>query len=238
MNAFRNRPVRIYTISSEAEPFGLESPLNLRMGTFWITGAFCLGLVCAGGAQAADFELTPAEAKRVEKNEIVIRASLDSGSRRGTVRAAMLIDAPPAVVFEMMTRCADALQYVPHLELCRVRARAADLSWELVEHEIDFGWYSPRVHYLFRADIVEDQSITFRQVTGDFKANYGIWEFEPAGAQRTLLRYRVYIDPPGYVPNWLARSTFKRELPKMLADLRRHCEAEQVQRMHASAYPR
>ena len=47
----------------------------------------------------------------------------------------------------------------------------------------------------------------------------------------------VYIDPPGYVPNWLARSTFKRELPQMLVDLRRHCEAEQVTRAQANAAP-
>jgi ribosome-associated toxin RatA of RatAB toxin-antitoxin module len=150
----------------------------------------------------------------------------------------MLIDAPPAVVFQMMTSCADALEYVPHLRLCRVRDRAADLTWELVEHEIDFGWYAPRVKYVFRADMVTDHSITFRQVSGDFKANHGIWEFEPMPGERTLLRYRVYMDPPGYIPNWLARSTFKRELPQMLTELRRHCEAEQLQRAQANASPR
>ena len=56
----------------------------------------------------------------------------------------------------------------------------------------------------------------------------------PRPADRTLLRYRVYMDPPGYVPNWLARSTFKRELPQMLVDLRRYCEAEQVLRAQAN----
>ena len=138
-----------------------------------------------------------------------------------------------------MTRCADAVRYVPHLRLCRVRERAADRSWALVEQEIDFGWYAPRLRYVFRADFVTDQSIAFRQVSGDFKANEGVWEFEPAGdGARTLLRYRVYIDPPGYVPNWLARSTFKRELPQMLADLRRFCEAEQVLRAQANTTPK
>ena len=203
----------------------------------WLAAGLALGLA-ASGAQAADFELTPAETTRVEKEEIVIRAALDSNARRGTVRAAMLIDAPPGVVFEMMTRCVDALKYVPHLKQCRVRERAADQSWELVEHEIDLGWYAPRIRYVLRADFVVDQSITFRQVSGDFKANQGLWELAPAASgTRTLLRYRVYLDPPGYVPTWLARSTFKRELPQMLADLRRHCEAEQALRVRASATP-
>ena len=193
----------------------------------------------AAEARAADFELSQAEMQRIEKDEIVIRATLDPSARRGTVRAAMLVDAPPAVVFETMTRCADAFKYVPHLRVCRFRERAADSSWALVEQEIDFGWYAPRLRYVFRADLVTDQSIAFKQVSGDFKANEGRWELEPAAdGERTLLRYRVYIDPPGYVPNWLARSTFKRELPQMLTDLRRFCEAEQVTRAQALAAPR
>ena len=151
----------------------------------------------------------------------------------------MLVDAPPAVVFEMMTRCAEAAEVcAAPSKLCRVRERSADKSWELVEHEIDLGWYAPRLKYVFRADFVADQSIAFRQVSGDFKANHGMWELEPADSgNRTLLRYRVYLDPPGYVPTWLARSTFKRELPQMLTDLRRYCEAEQALRVHASTTP-
>jgi ribosome-associated toxin RatA of RatAB toxin-antitoxin module len=213
--------------------------LCMRTPARWIAAAFGLGMTWAAGALAADFELTPAEKQRIEKHEVVIRAALDPGERRGTVRAAMLIDAPPDVVFQSMTSCEDAVQYVPHLRVCRVRERSADPSWELVEHEIDFGWYAPRVHYVFRADLVTNRSIVFHQVSGDFKANQGIWEFEPVGGgARTLLRYRVYMDPPAYVPNWLARSTFRRELPKMLKDLRRHCEAEQVLRAQATSSPR
>jgi uncharacterized membrane protein len=189
--------------------------------------------------RAADFELTAPEVHRVKKGEVVIRANLDTGARRGTVRAAMLINAPPAVVFESMTNCAGAVRYVPHLRLCRVREHDPNSTWALVEQEIDFGWYAPKLRYVFRADFVNGQSIAFHQVSGDFKANEGIWEYEPAeGGQRTLLRYRVYIDPPGYVPNWLARSTFKRELPQMLADLRRYCEAEQVLRVQANTLPK
>jgi uncharacterized membrane protein len=204
----------------------------------WLAAALAAGLACAGSVQAADFELTPAEMQRVEKGEVVFRTTLDPDSRGGTARAAMLVDAPPAVVFESMSRCADAARYVPHLRMCRVREQAPDSSWALIEQEIDFGWYAPRLRYVVRADFITDKSITFRQVSGDFKANEGIWEFEPAAnGERTLLRYRVYMDPPGFVPNWLARSTFKRELPQMLADLRRYCEAEQVLRTHANTSP-
>lgn len=182
--------------------------------------AFLLG---SAPGRAADFELTPAEHARLSQGETVIRADLDAAQRRGTVRAAMLIDAPAEVVFQAMSSCAEALRFVPHLRLCRVLP-GSDAGVRFVEHEVDFGWYAPRLRYVFRADLVPDRSIAFRQVSGDFKANQGVWEFEPDG-ERTLLRYRVQIDPPAYVPNWLARATFHRELPRMLADLKRHCEA-------------
>ena len=195
-----------------------------------------LGLCCVPTAPAAEFTLTPDEARRVAARQVVIRANLDASQRRGTVRAAVRIEAPPAVVFQMMIRCADALQYVPHLQKCRVRDQAPDESWLLVEHEIDFGWYAPRVNCVFRAELATDRSIAFRQVSGDFKANEGAWELEPtADGATTLLLYRAYIDPPGFVPNWLARSTFRRELPQMLTQLRQRCEAEQTLRAEADA---
>jgi len=197
-----------------------------------VMASFLLGLP----APASDFVLTPEETARVNRGETVIRASLDASQRRGTVRAAMLINAPPDVVFQAMTNCDDAMKYVPHLRACRELPQSAGVDSRLVEHEIDFGWYAPRLSYVFRADFVPDRSITFRQVRGDFKANRGVWEFEPAGL-RTLLRYEVEIDPPGYVPNWLARSSFKRELPRMLAQLRQHCESEQRDRTHANIFP-
>src|SRR4051812_25187601 len=196
--------------------------------------AFICVLALVGQVRAGDFGLTPAETAKLDARGVVIRANLDSAQRRGTVRAAVRIEAPPEVVFRQMTRCEDALQYVPHMRQCRVQDRAADGSWQLVEHEIDFGWYAPRISYVFRADLVAGRSIAFHQVSGDFKANEGRWDLEPsADGAHTLLLYRAYIDPPGYIPNWLARSTYRRELPQMLADLRHRCEAEQVLRAQA-----
>lgn len=208
------------------------------------TAASILALVLAcgwaGRAIAADFTLTPDEVQRLEKREIVIRARLDQGSqRKGTVRAAIKIEASPDIVFGMMTNCTDALRYVPHLKACRIRDAAPDGSWLLVDHEIDFGWYSPRLRWVFRVDFEGETIMRFHQVSGDFKANEGMWELEPdATGKGTLLRYRAYIDPPGFVPNWLARSTFKRELPQMLQDLRRLCEAQQAARPPAVVTPR
>jgi hypothetical protein len=199
--------------------------------------ALILGLACAMQAVAAEFTLTPAEAQRVAARQIVIRTALDSSQRRGTARAAVQIDASPEVVFRTLISCPEAVAYIPHLRVCRVREHGADDSWLLVENEIDFGWYAPRLKWTFHADLVANRGITFHQVSGDFRANEGAWELEPSpDGAHTLVLYRIYIDPPGYVPNWLARSTLKRDLPQMLSDLRRRCESGQTLRAEAAAH--
>jgi ribosome-associated toxin RatA of RatAB toxin-antitoxin module len=220
------------------EPFHRGTGL-MNMETRARSIAVIFGLLAyATGLQAADFELTPAELAGLERGETVIRANLDAGQRRGTVRAALLIEAPPAVVFQAMTQCADALRFVPHLRSCRSVLQPGEPGISLVEHEVDFGWYAPRVKYVLRADVVVDQSITFRQVSGDFKANEGRWELEPADdGSHTVLLYRAYLDPPGYIPNWVLRSRFRREMPQMLTDLRKRCETEQTLRAKADHAP-
>lgn len=191
----------------------------------------------AAVARAGGMELGATEFRRLDAGEILIEADLDASQRRGTVEAALMIDAPPAIVYESMIRCADAVEFVPHLRRCRLVSEP-EPGVRFVEHEIDFGWYAPRIDYTIRVDLDPGRSITFRQVSGDFKVNEGRWDFEPGDGERTLVRYRVRIDPPGYVPNWLARSTFRKELPRMLTNLRRHCEAAQARRAHASSEQR
>src|SRR5215204_756566 len=107
------------------EPIGCRTPLIIMGPAIkepaprWMAACLALigGLLAgAPGAQAADFELTPAEAERVARGETVIRAHLDASQRRGTVRAAMTINAPPDLVYQAMSSCADAMKYVPHLK--------------------------------------------------------------------------------------------------------------------------
>jgi hypothetical protein len=191
--------------------------------------AGCIALAGVASARPVDFDLSAGEARRVAGGELVIRADLDASQRSGTVRAAMRTDASPATVFEALTRCADAVEYVPHLRECRELSQTPDGRVRMVEHEVDLGWYAPRIRYVIRADVVADRSITFRQVSGDFRINEGAWELTPDGAG-TMLRYRADMSPPAYVPDWLARSAFRKELPDMLAGLKRHCEASQVAR--------
>src|ERR1044072_3770679 len=119
--------------------------LNMRPASLWMALALLPGLIRVPAACPGGVALAPHEARRVDARQVVVRADLDANQRRGMVRAAVRIGAPAEDIFRKMILCADALQYVPHLRKCQVREQGPDTSWLLVEQEIDFGWYAPRV---------------------------------------------------------------------------------------------
>ncbi len=176
-------------------------------------------------------------AARRGRARCVIRANLDSSQRRGTVRAAVRIEAPPDVVFQMMIRCADALQYVPHL-------RAVPGARPGARRQLAAGRTRDRLRLVCAAGQLgvprrpgrrSQHRPSARSAATSRPTKASGSSSPPTDGATTLLLYRAYIDPPGFVPNWLARSTFKRELPQMLTDLRQRCEAEQTLRAAAQA---
>jgi ribosome-associated toxin RatA of RatAB toxin-antitoxin module len=197
----------------------------------WVRAAKCsLWLGCAillaVPTRAAHFTLTADERAAVERGEVVLRtAASDPSQSRAVVRAAVRIAAPPATVFRVMTDCAEALTFVPHLKRCAVLETAPDWSWQLIAQRLDYGWYAPALDYVIRADYTPDRSVAMRQVRGDFVVNEGRWELEPlSDGVHTLLTYEIHAVPPSYVPTWLQRRSVVRELPAMLRALRNRAE--------------
>lgn len=150
------------------------------------------------------------------------------GAERPTeeVRAAVQIHASPERVFRTLSDCAEALEFIPHLRHCAVLESAADGSWQVVEQQVDYGWFMPRAYYVFRAEYEPYARITFENVRGDFRENRGVWEFRrtPDG-QSTLVTYRARLVPRFLVPHWFMRMTLRRDLPAMMKGLRARAES-------------
>ena len=185
------------------------------------------GCLAAANACAQDWTLTDEEREQLARGEVLVFAHVDPARPEGEVRAAVQIAATREHVFRTLTDCGQALEYVPHLERCRVLERAPDDSWQVVEHAVDYRWYMPRIDYVFRAAYEPFERIRFTQVRGDLKVNEGAWELMPAdeAATSTVVTYRVQMVPRFYVPRRLILSSVKRDLPELLRALRARCEA-------------
>ena len=170
--------------------------------------------------------LTAADLARLGDGAVLVEGDLAAEHPAGNVRAAVQIRAPAERVFRTLTDCAEALRFVPHLRHCAVLESAPDDSWQVVEQQIDYGWFMPHAYYVFRAEYDRFTHIRFSNVRGDFRENHGNWDFRPtADGNATIVTYRVQVVPRFYVPRWIMRSTLKRDLPELMKGLRQRSEA-------------
>lgn len=188
---------------------------------------FCLAVLAAtpSAASASDaWQLSEAQNVAVRAGDIVVVAVREvgaAGHRTAMINAAVVVQAPVEVVFEVMTDCPAAPSWVPHLVSCAVMESDAQGGWDVIAHEVDYGWFAPRVRYAFRATYTDARTIRFEHVSGDFETNEGMWSLTPADAgAATLITYRVRSRPRMYVPNWLYERSIRAEIPGLLKALR------------------
>ena len=184
--------------------------------------AFLIGREAVAGPPA--WELSAAQSAAVRAGEVVVVATRgpDGAQRDGAaVQAAVEVPAPVATLFRIMTDCAAAPSWVPHLVRCTVLERDPAGQWELISHEVDYGWFAPKIFYVFRATYTDNSTIRFAHVSGDFEKNDGVWSLTPvADGAATLVTYRVQSRPRLYVPTWLYERSIRAELPALLRALR------------------
>ena len=115
---------------------------------------------------------------------------------------------------------------MPHLVECRVLETDATQGSELIAHRVHYGWFAPRIDYVFRARWRDRSRIAFENVSGDLAQNDGAWALETAAdGASTIVTYTVRTRPKFYVPQWLYRRAVRAELPAMLRALRQRAEA-------------
>lgn len=153
----------------------------------------------------------------------VVVSPAQSG-RGASAIATIHVHADRAVLWRLLTSCADALRIVPGLRVCEVRKAAADRSWQQIRQVVDYSWYLPRVSYVVKASYRPPSRIDFRQIAGDFSVLRGSWTLSRAGAA-TVARYRFKVVPAFWIPGWLVRAQLRLDLPAMLRALRARAEA-------------
>ncbi|MEZ5498679.1 MAG: SRPBCC family protein [Steroidobacteraceae bacterium] len=187
------------------------------------TGILCALLAATRTAYSAgDWQPTAAQSAALAAGDVVFEGESAKG-RSGRARAAIMIDASPAQIWRIMTDCAAAPEFVPRLTRCTVIEHVPEKGFDIIQHEVRYAWFLPRVRYTFRADYVLNQRIDFRRIGGDLRNMQGTWllrtdEHRPA---RTLVRYQVELDTGFWLPHSLIERSLRRDLPDTLRALRK-----------------
>lgn len=167
----------------------------------------------------------PEVARRLSSGAVAIDRQ-PPGNATGALRAAILVPAPPAALWAIMTSCERALRFVRELRSCTVDEASPDGRSDIRTHRLKYS-ILPTMSVAFRSDYVIDHTIRFRRLSGTIRNFQGSWQLAPqADGQATVVVYQLHIDVGFFVPGFIVRYALESDVPRLLGLLRD--EAAQV----------
>jgi uncharacterized membrane protein len=181
--------------------------------------------VRAHAALAAALALAASAASAGVTDAPTIQVRPDPGGASGDITGVVDIAAPAALVWRIMTDCAQVSRMMASVKSCRVLDRDPAGRWD-VREQITSPSLLPAVRTVMRSDYDAPRLVRFHQVSGDFKVLEGTWRLQPTdGGRDTRVTYESRVTPPFAAPGFLVRAVLRRDLPRTLLNLRAASEA-------------
>jgi uncharacterized protein YndB with AHSA1/START domain len=138
------------------------------------------------------------------------------------INAAFDIAAPPSAVWSTLIDCEHATDFMPKLISCKVLQKGPGDRWEIREHRLKGGLFTPQMRNVFRADFTPNRRLSFHRVEGDWKKSEGSWTLTPIdGGKATHVAYRTEVAVNGPAPAGLVRSAIAKGVPEAMLALRK-----------------
>lgn len=140
----------------------------------------------------------------------------------------MDVNAPPSVVWEILSDCARARSFMRNLISCQVLQRGD--GWDVREHR-SRGWVlHPVMRNVSRITLEANRRLSFRLIEGDWTRSDGEWTLTPIDDGRgTHVTYRINAAIAGGVPAGISQSLLVNSVRGTLAALRREAERHGAQ---------
>lgn len=148
---------------------------------------------------------------------------------RGTVRIdlAIAIDADWQAVWELLTSCEISPEYVPHVVSCSQIDTIRNGEAELFLQTVKPAFFLPKFEHVFRLDYFPPERIVVSHVSGPIDRMEGAWILIERPGESMVLGHQMTLKPGFPVPPLFVRNTLKRDLPKVLREIRDRAENTQ-----------
>jgi len=188
--------------------------------------------------------LTREHRAALDRGDILVHlgAIKDSPVKKATAIA--LIDAEPKHVFAVLTDYNEFSRFMPYCKKVKLQKRKDEKSW--VRFELDFPWPIGDRHYVLRMtdrrEEVEGTPVlasrwTYEPGSGNINDSKGSWEILAYGPKRSFVRYTVFTDPGGSIPNWAGNKATEVAVPKVIQGLRKRAKAKAAERPNPDTDP-
>jgi hypothetical protein len=190
-----------------------------------VRAAAPLALFCTAFAATAQPDLSWIDRDAIAAREILVYAERGDRPLTVQVKIATEVDAPATAVWDILTRCEIAPEYVPNVVSCRKLETLDGGRADLFLQEIKPIFFLPTFDHVFRLDYTPYSRIDVHRVSGPIARMDGSWWLLPQENGRILLVYDLALDPGMPIPRFLVRATLKRDLPRVVGAVRARAEA-------------
>lgn len=142
------------------------------------------------------------------------------------IKLAVDIAAPPQVIWDILTACQIAPEYVSNVQSCRKLEALDGGRSDLFVQVIKPAFFIPAFEHVFRLDYTPYTRIDVHRVSGPIAHMEGSWWLLPQTDGRTLLVYNLALDPGFPIPRFFVRAMLKRDAPRVLSAVRERAEAQ------------
>jgi len=210
--------------ADEAQPRGTRRASRRTAAA--LSAALLAALLVVGDrAGAADTQPDLAWIDRTTLATGDVQVLADRGDHAAvTVKVAIKIAAPAQAIWDVLTACQIAPEYVPNVVSCRSIEKVDDGRAELFVQTVKPAFFLPTFEHVFRLDYEPYARIGVHRVSGPLDSMDGDWWLLPQPDGTILLVYELAVDPGLPVPRFIVRSAMKHDVPKILVAVRDRAE--------------
>jgi hypothetical protein len=155
-------------------------------------------------------------------------------SRRGNenkgevaLELAVLVDAEWSSIWQVLTECELAPQYVPDVLDCRLLEQVDDGRASIFVQTVKPVFFLPKFEHVFRLSYFPPERVTISGVAGGgfIEAMEGEWLIVPRPGGKMAVIQSMVVEPAVPIPKVMVRAALKRNLTKVLEAVKERAEA-------------
>ena len=140
---------------------------------------------------------------------------------------AVLVDAERSSVWQVLTECELAPQYVPDVLDCRLLEEVDDGRASIFVQTVKPVFFLPKFEHVFRLSYFPPERVTISGVAGGgfIEAMDGEWLIVPRPEGKIAVVQSMVVKPAVPIPKVMVRAALKRNLTKVLEAVKERAEA-------------
>jgi len=177
----------------------------------------------ARAAQSAVFDWIDWDA--LGSGEVVSRRG-DESKGEVALDVAVLIDAERSSIWQALTECELAPQYVPDVLDCRLLEEVDDGRGRIYVQTVKPMFFLPKFEHVFRLSFFPPERVTIEGVAGGgiIEEMHGEWLIVTRPEGKIAVIQSMRVEPAIPIPKVLVRAALKRNLTKVLSAVKERAE--------------